>query len=239
MYFADDVDCEECANYNDWGTCDGCIHNEDHMDLFVQANPEILAEMAKKQTSEFIARIPKEEVSIELSPEFIDRFKLAWKFSMKAEKEVDKFFCVYCDQDSLSASDTHRLIKIEADIPPEFVNRHLILDENENRVYLRRSDFQSALSNGQAQELLNTPKRYEVKVFKDSAPFKDVEQVKGSEEDPQVIIDGIVKFKKSYIYEALDCIPDEEEITVKYGGKLDNVLIYLKGFQYAVMPIRY
>lgn len=240
MYFDDEVDCEECANYEDWSTCDDCIHNEDRYDRFVQANPEILAEMAKKQISEFIARIPKEEISIELSPDFMDRFMLAWKFAMKANEGNDRFFCVYCDQDSLMASDSRRLVKIEADCPKEFVTRHLVFDDIENKLYLRTANFQSALSNGQAQELLNTPKRYEVKAFKDSMPFKDVEPDKDAEErDHKVIIDDIVKFKKSYIDDALECIPDDEEITVKYGGKIDHAVIYAKGFKYLVMPIRY
>ena len=232
------TDCEDCENYENEDECLGCVHYDDWVDKFVPISSGKKAERANEQKREFLSKMMKDEVFINLTPEFADRLKLAWKFVPKVEKENDKFYCVYCDQEGLTASDTHRLIRVEADCPKELLNRHLIWDEIEGKAYLRPTGFQSALSNGRAQELLNEPKRYEVRFRKGNIPFKDIENNLHPNEE-QLIIDGIVKFKKSYIDDALACIPDDEEITVKYGGKIDNAVIYAKGFKYLVMPIRY
>ena len=243
MYFGDDVDCEECANYKDWSTCEDCIHNEDHYDHFIQANPEILAKMAEDQKRRFLDSIKKEEISIDPNPIFMEKLSQAWRFVPKIEREHKQLFCAYCGQDRegyLMATDGYRLVKINVDHHEQFVGKHLILDDIENKIYALPIDFSSPLSNGSAQGLLDKIDGARIKFFKDTVPFKEMIPGDGVEkEDPQILIGNIVRIKKRYIDEILDCIPDFDEITLTYGGKVDSVGIDSQVFKALIMPIRY
>ncbi|OLN29938.1 hypothetical protein [Desulfosporosinus metallidurans] len=232
------TDCEECEHYEDEDECLGCFHSDDWVDNFVPITPEKKEDRAKEQKRKFIASITKEEISIVPSPEFMDRLKLAWKFATKVEHENDKLFCVYCGKDYLMASDTYRLAKIEADCLEEFVGKHIVWDDVEHKLYVRPADHVSPLSDGQAQEVLDNAKGYEIKGLKSTMPFKDIPLDGIDKSETHVRLNYAVRLNKSYVNDVLDAIPDDEEIIIIHGGKLEAIRIKALGIDAVILPVR-
>ena len=236
-----DIDCEECDNYEDVDTCYDCEHNPNLFCRFEDIDPVKKAERAARHKKQFIASVPKAEVFITPTPEFMKKLKLAWKFAMKAEREGEKLFCVYCGKGYLLATDTFRMARIDADCPKEIIGKHIILDDVEDKLYSKPDDHTSVLSNGQAQVIIDNVIGWEIKGLKSTMPFEDcqVERSKWTKEDhSHVSFNNVCKLNKAYVEDVLDAIPDDEEITIVYKGKEDAIRIKALGIDALILPIR-
>ena len=239
MSFAE-VDCEKCDNYEDYGACISCMHSPNLEDNFESSSPEKKVERVKEHRAKFITSIPKEEVSIEPTPEFMERLKLAWKFTPTVESENERHYCVYCGKNYLMSTDQYRMARIDADCPKEFIDRHLVWDDLENKLYIRAAKYETVLSNGQAQELLDKSEGWKITGIKSSIPFKDIQPSEGDDvKDGKVTLCNIVRLKKFYVNDVLEIIPDDELITVTYKGMVDAIRIKALGIDALILPIRY
>ena len=232
-----DVDCEECIHFEDEDECLGCVHYDEWFDKFVQITPAQKLERANERKRLFHAHIPKEEVPIILSPEFMERLNIAWKFVPPVEKENFKLYCVYCGQGYLMSSDAFRLIKVYADCPQEFIGRHLLLDDIENNVYLLPPNFSSLFSNGSGQSIIDEATSLAVITgLKSEIPIEEVSGDKLREND--IRIKGVCRLNKLYLNDVLDLIPDDEIFQLFYRGATDAIRIKAQGIDALVLPVR-
>ena len=232
------TDCEDCENYENEDECLGCVHYDDWVDKFVPISSGKKAERANEQKREFLSKMMKDEVFMNLTPEFADRLKLAWKFVPKVEKENDKFYCVYCIKGYLMSVDGFRMAKIEAECPDELIGKHIVWDDLENKIYSRPADHVTPLSDGRGQELLNKAIGYEIKGIKSEIPFSDVNP--GGERDKwhDIRLCGLIRLNREYVSDVLETIPDDEEIIVSYKCKEDPIRIKALGIDALILPIR-
>ena len=232
------TDCEDCENYEDEDECLGCVHYDDWVDNFTPISLDKKAERTKKERQEFISQIPKEVVSMELTPEFINKLSLAWKFATKIEQLNAKLFCVYCTEKHLMACNTFEAAKIDCTVPDELVGTHIVWDADENRIYVRNEDHVSPLSDGQFQAVFDKTIGYEIRGNKCSMSFSDVHPDMEKDKWNDVRLNGSIRLNREYVNAVFDEIPDDEEITIIYKGDRDPIKIKAIGIEVIILPIR-
>jgi len=232
------TDCEDCENYENEDECLGCVHYDDWVDNFIPISREKKAERSKKERQEFLSQIPKEIITIGLTPEFMNQLSLAWKFATKIEQLNSKLFCVYCTKDHLMACDTFKAAKIDCDAPAELVGKHIVWDVDENRLYVRPNDYVTPLSDGQFQAVFDKAAGREIRGIKSSIPFSDVNPDGEKDRWNDIRLNNSIRLNREYVSDVFDAIHDDEEIVVIYKGNHDLVKIKAMGIEAIILPIR-
>ena len=232
------TDCEDCENYENEDECLGCVHYDDWTDNFTPISQDKKAEQAKAHKQEFLSQISKDGISILPNPKFMDRLTLAWKFVPKVEQLNGKLFCVYCTKNYLMACDTFKAAKIDCIVPNDLIGKHVVWDDDEKRLYVRKVDHVSPLSDGQFQAVFDKTVGREIKGIKSLIPFSDVQPDGVRDKWNDVRLNGSIRLNRECVSDIFDAIPDNEEIVVIYKGNRDRVKIKARGIEAIILPIR-
>lgn len=231
------VDCRECrSNYAEFEECecDGCIHSEELSDNFDQLSLEEIKKYRREERKKESTKLSGKVIEVNLSEVVLSSFETALKFA--ADIENPRMHSVYFGTDCIMACDTHRLLRIQCDLPAEIQNK-FVLDIEDNKVKTTVYKKHPA-TNGQYEEVLNKPlktlKTTKEKLLKKIKPQGDIE---GRYVDYKLGGTKVV-LQKKYSDDALELFQDGEEITVGYSTEIDPIVLRNDSVTIVTLPIK-
>ena len=227
MSFYCDVDCGICVNLDSW-KCQECEHLE--REDYYEASPELLARCQEEKLKKQFEAIPKDSISVSFSKELMKAFVIAKKYTTT----IPKYWCVYCANDYLLATDCYRMIKIDTDVPSEIRGKHIIdIQAGKALIHLEPTNV---YVNGSAINLYN---KGNAQIITTKQKFRELltnyKEYKGSSWVGKKFI-----IQDKYLEDILKLIPDDEELelTIKHGEQLEPVTFGFKNYEILVVPIR-
>lgn len=247
MAYEADIDCVECANFNDHSICCECSNNPFFENYYTPMSPETKAKREAEERKKMLSKIPKVEAPIDLTPKFKQALGKAWSITPDAKNEDYSLLFVYCGDCFVMATDTFRLVKIKVNVSEQLIGKYVIFDhQDEGKLYIHldRNVGNSFNFHEKAQKILDDTKGTEFKSDKSSLPVKDVGEDLKIPEAVRKYCPKFVSFKenitlnKSLLDGLLQIFPDKEEMTITYKGPLDAVRFATNDIEGIILPVK-
>jgi hypothetical protein len=236
------TDCELCKHNNDDDYCYDCEHNEiDFYDKYEPWTKEELEKIQQQRIERAIADMPTETIKIKNADKLIPAFSVAQKFTHSI-LDIPQFASVYFCDNSLIATDTHRLIVINQEIPEELNDRFVLSMKGDGETVLsvveKLNVTPHVLRRREYIPLINHERKSII------ATKKGILNMVAARDSNQTMVNChfgeiLLVLNKKYLDEVLDLFADDEELELKYADPMTSIVIKNDRILVLILPIRY
>ncbi len=234
-----DVDCDICRHQDDDDFCNECEHAaHEYYDHFDPISDDEIKRKNEEALKRAIQALTDKVITTKVDPILFTVFNQVKKFTAAPDHHYPIFAAVYFNKGYICATDSHRLIEIKCDVPPELYEKHVLsINENSEVTLARRPVRPSPLETNSYKFIFETPRKT-LSVTKKSL----IDLFERTEKYPDYLtlkLPGLtIFFQERYIKDTLDCLPDDGLVELRFKDELSAVIFVSGNVTIAVLPVR-